>query len=109
MNKQLSALRSVNSNLYAIKVYFETRPVYLEQRTNILKEKFRRNIRRTWQILSLGKDLKKKTWTQVGRFRKDNETRGAVYQKRLLLYEKKINGSMRCYESMRESRIMWRL
>ena len=30
LNQQLSALRSVNSNLYAMKEYFETRPVYLE-------------------------------------------------------------------------------
>ncbi len=30
LNQQLSALRSVNSNLYAMKEYFETRPIYLE-------------------------------------------------------------------------------
>ena len=29
LNQQLSALRSVNTNLYAMKEYFETRPVYL--------------------------------------------------------------------------------
>lgn len=42
LNKQLSALRSVNSNLYAIKEYFETRPVYLELKNKYFgREKFK--------------------------------------------------------------------
>ena len=42
MNQQLSALRSVNSNLYAMKEYFETRPVYLELKNKYFgREKFK--------------------------------------------------------------------
>ena len=42
LNKQLSALRSVNINLYAIKEYFETRPVYLELKNKYFgREKFK--------------------------------------------------------------------
>ena len=42
LNQQLSALRSVNSNLYAIKEYFETRPVYLELKNKYFgREKFK--------------------------------------------------------------------
>lgn len=42
MNQQLSALRSVNSNLYAMKEYFETRPVYLELKKKYFgREKFK--------------------------------------------------------------------
>ena len=42
LNQQLSALRSVNSNLYAMKEYFETRPVYLELKNKYFgREKFK--------------------------------------------------------------------
>ena len=42
LNQQLSALRSVNSNLYAMKEYFETRPVYLELKKKYFgREKFK--------------------------------------------------------------------
>ena len=42
LNKQLSALRSVDSNLYAMKAYFETRPVYLELKNKYFgREKFK--------------------------------------------------------------------
>ena len=42
LNQQLSALRSVNSNLYATKEYFETRPVYLELKNKYFgREKFK--------------------------------------------------------------------
>ena len=42
LNQQLSALRSINSNLYAIKEYFETRPVYLELKNKYFgREKFK--------------------------------------------------------------------
>ena len=42
MNQQLSALRSINSNLYAMKEYFETRPVYLELNNKYFgREKFK--------------------------------------------------------------------
>ena len=47
LNQQLSALRSVNSNLYAMKEYFETRPVYMELKKKYLAGKnSKRNIRR---------------------------------------------------------------
>ncbi len=42
LNQQLSALRSINSNLYAIKEYVETRPVYLELKKKYFgREKFK--------------------------------------------------------------------
>lgn len=42
LNQQLSALRSINSNLYAIKEYVETRPVYLELKNKYFgREKFK--------------------------------------------------------------------
>ena len=42
LNQQLSALRSVNINLYAMKEYFETRPVYLELKNKYFgREKFK--------------------------------------------------------------------
>lgn len=42
MNQQLPALRSVNTNLYAMKEYFETRPVYLELKNKYFgREKFK--------------------------------------------------------------------
>ena len=45
LNQQLSALRSVNSNLYAMKEYFETRPVYLELKNKYFgREKFKKEL-----------------------------------------------------------------
>lgn len=42
LNQQLSALRNINSNLYAIKEYVETRPVYLELKNKYFgREKFK--------------------------------------------------------------------
>lgn len=42
LNQQLPALRSVNTNLYAMKEYFETRPVYLELKNKYFgREKFK--------------------------------------------------------------------
>jgi hypothetical protein len=43
------------------------------------------------------------------KYQKENGSeKQIVYRKRLLLYERKINGSMPCYESMRKSKIMWK-
>lgn len=49
LSEQLDALRSVNRNLYAVKAYFETRPVYLECKNKYLagrniKKHIRRNL-----------------------------------------------------------------
>ena len=42
LKKQLAALQRVNVNLYAMKEYFETRPVYLELKNKYFgREKFK--------------------------------------------------------------------
>ena len=64
LNQQLSALRSINSNLYAMKEYFETRPVYLELKNKYFgREKFKEEHkkRELSGYYRSGKNLKRKS------------------------------------------------
>ena len=74
MNQNLSALRSVNSNLYAMKEYFETRPVYLELKNKYFgKEKFKEEHKKEISgILSFGKNLKREIWMRMEKYQKEN-------------------------------------
>ena len=110
LNQQLSALRSVNSNLYAMKEYFETRPVYLELKNKYFgREKFKEEHKKELSGYYRSERILKENLDANGKYQKENGSeKQIVYRKRLLLYERKINGSMPCYESMRKSKIMWK-
>ena len=82
MNQQLSALRSVNSNLYAMKEYFETRPVYLELKKYFGREKFKEEHKKELSGYYRSERILKEN-LDWGRSRKDNgNEKPLVYQKR---------------------------
>ena len=108
LNQQLSALRSVNSNLYAIKEYFETRPVYLELKNKYFgrgkfKEEHKKELNgyyRSERILKENLDPSGKI--PEGQWKKDAENLSEEVA--ILRREKdKIGAALRKYEIIRKN------
>ena len=94
-----------------MKEYFETRPVYLELKNKYFgREKFKEEHKKELSGYYRSERILKENLDPSGKIPEGQWKREAArLSEEIAALRKKINGSMPCYESMRESKIMWKL